>query len=416
MPKVARALTASEVQRLATPGLHAVGSVPGLYLRVLPPPSTAKVWALRFVVNGKRRELGLGGYPVVSLAEAVASAQERRLAALYDGDPAIDRRKADGEERSASRRMVTFAQAAEAYISVHAAGWKHPLHAVQWRRSLELHVYPEIGGLDVLTIGITEVLGVLEPIWHAKTETAAKVRGRIELILAWAYKRAETDRLNPARWQGHLDTQLPARGKIAIPRHHVALPVGDMPAFMKALAKVEGSGARALEFAILTAARSGEVRLARWSEIDFGSRTWIVPASRMKAGRVHRVPLSRAAIALLESTLLVDDSEVIFQSPRGGELSNMSLVAVCRRMGERCVPHGFRSTFRDWCAECTDVAPEVAEMALAHDVGDAVEAAYRRGDLLDKRRALMEAWCTFLTTGTRTPAVKLPGSRRVLRS
>ena len=240
---------------------------------------------------------------------------------------------------------------------------------------------------------------MLEPIWHAKTETASKVRGRIELILAWAYKRSETDRLNPARWQGHLDTQLPARGRIAIPRHHTALPLSELPGFMRTLASAPGTAALALEFTILTAARSGEVRLARWPEIDFASRTWIVPAARMKGGRVHRVPLSSAAIALLESTPLADDSDVIFQSPRGGELSNMSLVAVCRRMGENCVPHGFRSTFRDWCAECTDVAPEVAEMALAHEIGNAVEAAYRRGDLLNKRRALVEAWARFWRRG-----------------
>ena len=416
MARVARPLTAIEVQRLDTPGLHAAGTVPGLCLRVLPPPSTAKSWALRLLVNGKRRELGLGGYPAVSLAQAVALARERRLKELRVHDPPVAERGAPEAARSVSVRPVTFAQAAEAYISVHAAGWKHPLQALQWRRSLELHAYPKIGGLDVLTIGIAEILSVLEPIWRSKTEMASKVRGRIELILAWAYKRAETDRLNPARWQGHLDTQLPARGKIAIPRHHTALPVAQMPAFMRTLAKVDGSGARALEFAILTAARSGEVRLARWPEIDFASKTWIVPAARMKGGRVHQVPLSSAAIALLEATPLADVGDVIFQSPRGGELSNMSLVAVCRRMGENCVPHGFRSTFRDWCAECTDVAPEVAEMALAHEIGNAVEAAYRRGDLLDKRRALMEAWCTFLATGTRAPAVKLSGPRRVPRS
>jgi len=418
VPKVARPLTALEVWRLTAPGLHAVGTVPGLYLRVLPPPSTAKVWALRFVVDGKRRELGLGGYPAVSLADAVAAAQDRRLAALDGQDPAIDRRKAQDAARSASTRPVTFAQAAEAYISMHAAGWKHPLHAMQWRRSLELHAYPTLGALDVLAIGLAEVLSVLEPIWHAKTETASKVRGRIELILAWAYQRTESDRLNPARWQGHLDTQLPARGRITVPRHHAALPVSQMPRFMKALAKVEGGGARALEFAILTAARSGEVRPARWSEIDFATRTWIVPASRMKGGREHRVPLSSAAIALLESTTLVDQNDVIFQSTQrcGGAVSNMTLTAVCRRMGEDCVPHGFRSTFRDWCAECTDVAPEVAEMALAHAIGNAVEAAYRRSDLLDKRRALMEAWSTFLATGRSTSKVKLSGPRRVPRS
>ena len=414
MPKVARPLTTDQLRSLASPGLHAVGTVPGLYLRVLPPPASAKVWVLRLYVNGKRRELGLGGFPAVSLEEAVASALDRRQAALDGEDPAVDRFKAAALP-PVSPRPVTFAQAAEAYISVHSAGWKHPSQATQWRRSLELHAFPKIGRLDVLAIGIAEVLDVLEPIWHAKTETASKVRGRIELVLAWAYQRSETERLNPARWHGHLDTQLPARGRIAVPRHHTALPVAEMPRFMKALAAVKGGGARALEFAILTAARPGEARLARWPQIDFASRTWIVPAERMKSGREHRVPLSSAAIALLESTLLVDRDDVIFQSTQGGggAVSNMTMLKVCRRMGEHCVPHGFRSTFRDWCAECTDVAPEVAEMALAHQVGNAVEAAYRRGDLLEKRRSLMEAWSTFLATGTSAPTVTLTEPRRV---
>ncbi|MEP7301587.1 MAG: tyrosine-type recombinase/integrase [Caldimonas sp.] len=418
MARVARPLTAAEVACLSAPGLHAVGTVPGLYLRVLPPPSSAKMWALKVVVDGRRHELGLGGYPAMSLTQAIASAEARRQAALAGRDAVVVRRKAEDAARSAPMKPVTFAQAAEAYISTHTGGWKHPLHASQWRRSLELHAHPSIGELDVLAIGIAEVLSVLEPIWRTKTETASKVRARIELILSWAYKRAETDRLNPARWVGHLDTQLPARGKIAIPRHHTALPFAEMPRFMKALDKLDGGGARALEFAILTAARPGEARLARWPEIDFASRTWIVPAARMKAGREHRVPLSSAAIALLESTAMVDGSDVIFQSTQGGggEVSDMTLTMVCRRMGENCVPHGFRSTFRDWCAECTDAAPEVAEMALAHQVGNAVEAAYRRGDLLEKRRALMEAWSTFLATGATAPALKLSGPRRVPRS
>ena len=417
MARIARPLTALEVECLDTPGLHAVGTVPGLCLRIPAPPSTAKSWSLRLLVNGKRRELGLGGYPDVSLAQAVASARERRMAEI--GSPPKAEQGEGRAPRAVANRPVTFAQAAEAYISMHTAGWKDPLHASQWRRSLELHAYPKIGELDVLAIGIAEILGVLEPIWHAKTETASKVRGRIELILAWAYQRAEVQRLNPARWDGHLDTQLPARGKIAVPRHHTALAVSEMPRFMKALADVEGGGARALEFAILTAARPGEARLARWPEIDFASRTWVVPARRMKGGREHRVPLSTTAIALLESTEIVDHDDVIFQSTQGGggAVSNMTMLKVCHRMQENCVPHGFRSTFRDWCAECTDVASEAAEMALAHRVGNAVEVAYRRGDLLEKRRVLMEAWAVFLATGTtNASAAELSGPRRVPRS
>ena len=402
MPKVAKALTALEVRRLDTPGLHAVGTVPGLYLRVLPPPSMAKSWILRAVVGERRRDLGLGGYPAVTLAQAHETAREKRQAVLQGRDPIVERRAARSSLQAAQQKQITFAQAAEAYISAHEAGWKNAKHAWQWGNSLQLYAFPKIGQLDVGDIGMSQVLEVLEPIWRTKTETASRVRGRIELILAWADKRAERERLNPARWRGHLDTQLPAPTKVIKPKHHAALPVREVAGFMQLLRKQEGAAARALEFAILTAARSGEVRLATWQEIDFASRTWTVSAERMKGAREHRVPLSAAAISLLESTSLVDCNDVIFQAPRGGALSDMALVAVCRRMKAGCVPHGFRSTFRDWCAECTGVASEVAEMALAHSVGSEVEAAYRRGDLFEKRRGLMDDWSKFLQS-SKTP-------------
>ena len=405
MPKVARALSALEVRRLDTPGLHAVGTVPGLYLRVLPPPSMAKSWILRTVVGKQRRDLGLGGYPAVTLAQAHESARAKRLAVLQGRDPVVERRAAKSSLHAAQQKQITFRQAAEAYISAHEAGWKNAKHAWQWTNSLELYAFPRIGQLDVGDIGIAQVLDVLEPIWRTKTETASRVRGRIELILSWADKRAERERLNPARWRGHLATQLPAPSKVVKPKHHAALPFAEAGSFLRALRKQEGPAARALEFVILTAARSGEVRLATWSEVDFKAKTWTVPAARMKSGREHRVPLSASAISLLESIFLVDGSDVIFQSPRGGVLSDMALVAVCRRIGAECVPHGFRSTFRDWCSEHTNVAREVAEMALAHTVGNEVEAAYRRGDLFEKRRALMNDWSSFLE-GDRTAGAK----------
>ena len=401
MPRVAKPLTALEVKRLEIPGLHAVGTVPGLRLRVMPPPSMAKMWTLRIVVGDKRRDLGLGGYPAVTLAKALELAREKRQSVQQGKDPVTEGRAAKSALRASQQRQMTFSHAAAAYIAAHEAGWRNAKHAWQWNNSLELYAFPKIGQLDVGDIGMANVLEVLEPIWRTKTETASRIRGRIELILAWADKRAERERLNPARWRGHLDTQLPARNKVAKPKHHAALPVSDASIFMSALRKQEGSAARALEFVILTAARSGEVRFATWPEIDFGSRTWTVPAQRMKSGREHRVPLSQAAIALLESISLVDDSEVIFQSPRSGALSDMALVAVCRRMNADCVPHGFRSTFRDWCAERTNVAREVAEMALAHSIGNEVEAAYRRGDLFDKRRHLMDEWAAFLRPAKR---------------
>jgi integrase len=274
--------------------------------------------------------------------------------------------------------------------------WRNAKHAWQWRNSLDRYVIPKLGALDVGDIGINQVLDVLEPIWRTRTVTASRLRGRIELIISWADKRAERERLNPARWRGHLDTQLPAPTKVSKPRHHAALPVSEIAGFMRALYFEKGIAARALEFAILTAARSGEVRLATWSEIDVKSCTWTIPAERMKSGREHRIPLSPRAMLLLDEVFITPWLKLIFQTPRGVALSDMALVAVCRRLGADCVPHGFRSTFRDWCAENTNVGREVAEMALAHSVGNEVEAAYRRGDLFEKRRALMKEWAAFL--------------------
>ena len=405
MPRIAKPLTALEVRRLDTPGLHAIGTVPGLCLRVARPPSSTRAWILRTVVGERRRDLGLGGYPPVTLAQAIEAARQQRQAVGQGKDPVTERRATKSALRASQQRQITFAKAAEAYIAAQEAGWRSAKHAWQWNSSLELYAFPKIGQLDVGDIGMSHVLEVLEPIWRTKTETASRIRARIELILAWADKRADRERLNPARWRGHLDTQLPARNKVSKPKHHAALPVSEASGFMSSLRKQEGSAARALEFAVLTAARSGEVRFATWPEIDFGSRTWTVPAERMKSGREHRVPLSPAAVALLESIPLVDDSEVIFQAPRGGALSDMALVAVCRRMGAACVPHGFRSTFRDWCSERTNVAREVAEMALAHSIGNEVEAAYRRGDLFDKRRNLMNDWSDFLKPSGRAASV-----------
>jgi integrase len=398
--KAAPPLTALQVERLKVPGRHAVGGVAGLHLRIRPSPSSSRVWTLRVVVENHRRDFVLGSYPTVTLAEAIESARAKRRELLGDEGRQLDVPKALDEASAAPPKQLTFAEAAEAYIQSHASAWKHARHVSHWRRSLAVHALPKIGSHEVTAIGIREVLGVLEPIWRTKTETASKVRGRIELILAWADKRLGVERPNPARWTGNLDTQLAARSKIAVPRHHPALPLPQIPAFMKALATAEGSAARALHFAILTAARPGEVCAATWKEVDFPSKTWVVPEERMKSGREHRVPLSAAAIALLESIPLTDDSDVIFQSPRGGELSNMALVAVCRRLGVECVPHGFRSSFRDWCAENSEAAPELAEMALAHAIGSEVEAAYRRGDLLVKRRKLMEDWSSFLQGGS----------------
>jgi integrase len=396
MPKVAKALTALEVRRLTRPGLHAVGTVPGLCLDVQPPPSTSRTWILRVQVDGRRRDMGLGGYPAVSLAQAHEVARSKRQLVRDGIDPIQQRRDAARARRAAQMKRMTFAEAATRYIAAHEPGWRNAKHAWQWRNSLDRYVIPKIGALDVGDIGITQVLDVLEPIWRTTTETASRIRGRIELILAWADKRVERERLNPARWRGHLDTQLPRPSKVTRPRHHKALPCAEMGVFMKFLRNQDSMAARALEFAILTAARSGEVRHASWGEVDLGSMVWTIPADRMKGGREHRVPLNDGAMSLLRSTARVEGSEVIFQAPSSGPLTDTALVAVCRRIGADCVPHGFRSTFRDWCSEHTNVAREVAEMALAHAIGNEVEAAYRRGDLFDKRRRLMDEWAAFL--------------------
>ena len=395
MPRVAKALTALEVNRLSAPGLHAVGGVPGLCLRTLPPPSASRSWILRILIAGARRDIGLGGYPQVSLAQAREAARSKRQMVCDGVDPILEKRAAVSAQRAAATKKMTFAEAADRYIAIQEPGWRNAKHAWQWRNSLDKYVIPKIGRLDVGDIGIAQVLSVLEPIWQTTTETASRIRGRIEMILAWADKRAERERLNPARWRGHLDTQLPRPSKVARPTHHKALALAEMPLFITCLRDQDSMAARALEFAILTAARSGEVRHATWSELNLASQVWIIPAERMKGAREHRVPLSGAAMALLRLIPRVEGDAVIFNSPRCGPLNDSALLGVCRRIGADCVPHGFRSTFRDWCAENTNVSREVAEMALAHAIGNEVEAAYRRGDLFEKRRVLMNEWAAF---------------------
>ena len=277
-------------------------------------------------------------------------------------------------------------------------GKVHELDAKQfgnWQSTLGTYASPVIGRMHVADIALSHIISVLEPIWTTKTETAKRLRGRIEAVLAWAIVRGYRNGDNPARWKGNLDAVLPKPGRIAKTKHLRALPYADMPDFMLALSAVDGMGASALHFAILTAARSGEVRGATWGEIDFKAKTWTVPPDRMKGGRVHHIPLSKAAIAMLKSLPEGDSGDFVFPAPRGGMLSDMTLSAVTRRMNVDAVPHGFRSTFRDWAAEQTDYPREVAEMALAHVVRG-VEGAYRRGDLYDKRVALMADWATFL--------------------
>lgn len=390
MARRARDLSALEVARLTEPGHYAVGGVVGLYLYV--GDAGAKSWVLRVMVGNKRRHMGLGSYPTVPLAQAREKARDARGLVERGEDP-IDRREAAKSRLQAHQAtQKTFEQAAEAFIDSHGDTWRNAKHRAQWTSTLETYAYPLIGKLLVQDVQQEQVLQVLEPIWKTKNETAVRLRGRIENVLDWATVRKYRTGENPARWKGHLDHLLAMPSKVKKVTHHRALPLDVMSDFMPKLRGAEGTAARALEFVILTAARSGEVRGATWSEIDFNDRVWTIPAERMKAGREHRVPLSDRAIALVRSLPKVDKVEYLFPGTKGGPLSDMSLTAVLRRMQVDAVPHGFRSTFRDWVGEHTDFPREVAEQALAHVLHNKTEAAYRRGDGLEKRRAMMQAW------------------------
>ncbi len=393
MGKKSKAFGAMEVSRLTKPGLHFVGEVAGLALQVV--PSGARTWILRIQIGGKRRDMGLGGFPDVTLAKAREAARVARQKVKEGHDPIEQNKAARSALRAANLAAKTFKECALSYIEAHKATWSNVKHAAQWGSTLATYAYPVMGDLLVRDVALPHVLAVLEPIWTTKTETATRLRGRMEKVLDWATVRSYRVGLNPARWKGHLDSLLPIPGKIATKVHHLAVPVSGMGAFMRDLRQQQGTGAHALEFAILTAARSGEVRGATWSEIDLSAKVWTIPAARMKMRKEHRVPLSIAAVAILKKLHRMVDNDLVFPAPRGGQLSDMTLTAVMRRMAVEAVPHGFRSTFRDWCAERTNYPRDVAEMALAHAIGDKVEAAYRRGDLFDKRTRLMSEWAAF---------------------
>lgn len=392
MPKITRELSALEVGRLKAEGSYAVGGVQGLYLQIV---GGSRAWVLRYLMGQNRRRMGLGSFPGVTLAQAREAARNARSLIRQGIDPIQDRQAQHQQAAVARAKAMTFDKACKLFIEARAAEWQNAKHRQQWENTLAAYASPHIGSLDVGDIGQPEVMRVLEPIWRNKTETATRLRGRIEQILDWATVRGHRAGDNPARWRGHLDKLLPRPSKFAKVVHHPAVPVADAPDIVHKIQLAEGMGAKALLFQVLTAARSGEVRGATWSEIDLDAAVWSVPAKRMKAKRPHRVPLSNQAVALLKSLYQYEDCDLLFPSTRKTPLSDMSLTAVMRRMKLEAVPHGFRSTFRDWAAESTHYHRDLVEMALAHAIENKVEAAYRRGDMLAKRGPLMQDWADY---------------------
>jgi integrase len=405
-------LTTLKVGKTKRPGMYADGG--GLYLRVT--KDGTKNWVYRFMLNGRPRWMGFGPLALYGLQEVRGKALDARRLRHEGIDPIEARRTARLRQRLEAAQAMTFKQCAESYIAGYRAGWRNPKHAAQWEATLATYAEPVVGGLSVQAIDTALVLKVLEPIWTTKPETASRVRGRIESVLDWAKARGYRTGENPARWRGHLDKLLPARSEVRRVAHHAALPYAELPKFLASLREQEGVAARALEFAILTAARTGEVIGARWKEMDLLDKTWRLAAARMKAGKEHRVPLSARAFLILDEMMPLrqaDDGFVFPGGKAGRPLSNMAFLMLLRRMGRsELTAHGFRSSFRDWAAERSNFPNEVVEMALAHAVGNKVEAAYRRGDLFDRRSRLMAAWATFCAA----PEKKARSNVALLRS
>jgi integrase len=382
-------LTALDVKRATKRGLYNDGG--GLHLQVA--ANGSRSWIFRYGAQG-RRHCGLGALHTVTLAEAREKARQCRQLLIDGVDPIAERRTRKAAARIEAAKAITFTTAAETYINDHHAAWKNPKNQQQWRNTLRDYAFPVIGKLPVAAIDTALVLRVLQPIWREKPETASRVRMRIERILSWATVHGYRSGDNPARWRSHLDHLLPAQDKIAPVQHHAALPYADIPDFIRDLRERDGFAAEALEFLILAAARTSEVLGAKWGEFDLKGRVWTIPANRMKSAREHRVPLANRAVEILKD--LSRDGDRPFP------LSNMALLQLLKRMDGhgKITAHGFRSSFRDWCAETHDASRDVAEMALAHAISDKAEAAYRRGDLFEKRRRLMDDWASYCTSAT----------------
>lgn len=400
MPRMVKRLTDMECRRFG-PGKYSAGDAPGLMLRVT--PTGARSWVLRVVVAGRRRDMGLGAYPEIALAQARQRAREVRDSIWRGIDPAAERKARKSALLAEQAQAVTFSELAREYVSKKSREFKTPKQRQKLENQIAYYATPEIGNLVVSDITRAHVVAVLAPIWETKNETASRVRLHIERILDLAGAKGLRTGDNPARWKGNLELSFPARAKVSRTVHYAALAVADMPAFIAKLAEVDTMAARALHFAVLTAARSGEVRHATWDEIDWDKALWTVPAERMKSGKRHTVPLSADALAVLESTPRL--GKFIFTNTRGGPLNDAVVSMVPRKLGYPVTAHGMRATFRTWAQELTAYPEEVVELCLAHVNSDATRAAYARSELIDRRRTLMTQWADFCQHGAPAGAV-----------
>lgn len=433
MPKIAKSLSPVEVNRLKAAGWHAVGGVAGLLLQIRKPTREgapiSRSWILRVRIGGKRHPLGLGSYPQVSMAEAREQAKKLVADARLGVNLKERKKSARSAILSAAARNKTFQECADAYMKAHSQDYTNEKHRKQWESTLDTYAYPIIGRILVSDITMRSVLDVLlqdtksadktfGKLWHTKTETAKRLLGRIKTVLDFATVNDYRTGTNPAQWSGHLETQLPSPSKLAGIKHHPAIPYGDMGDFMDKLRANGSMSAKALEFLILTGVRSGSVRLADYTEIDFAKKLWVIPAAHTKTKQEHRVPLAPQAIRLLSSLPTLTDSTKLFPSVRGGALSDMALSQLMRGMRERgqiqvqAVPHGFRSTFRDWGAEQTSYPDEIRKAASGHTVGDSVQQAYQRTDLLEKRRRMMDDWAGYLDQSSLKNRSKVSPTRK----
>jgi len=428
MPKIAKPLNDLQVRRITRVGWHAVGGVAGLLLQVRNPAKdgaqTPRSWILRVKVGDDRQPIGLGPYPQVSLAEAREQAKKLVVEAKLGVNLKVKKRTERSALLSAASKNKTFRECAIAYMEAHASDYTSDKHRKQWPATLEAYAFPVIGKMLVSDIAMRDIKDVLEQetatsdgqtgkLWFVKTETAKRLLGRIKTVLDFATVNEYRSGTNPAQWTGYLDTQLPSPKKLQKVEHHPAVPYALMGEFMSKLRQNESISAKALEFLILTAVRSGSVRMAEWSEFDLDRKLWVIPPEHTKARQEHRVPLQPKAIKLLESLPVMAGTNIVFASPTGKALSDMALSQLMRGMREHgeltveAVPHGFRSSFRDWAAEQTNYPDEMRKIASGHTVSDAVKKAYERTDLLDKRRNLMNEWGQFLDQPSIQPSNKV---------